>query len=525
MLKNVFSYTPSNLKWWSTYAAIALAVCLLIFPSGIYFHLKAELQERSSFASSALQKKMQAIFGELNSVVGEANTSCTKEDVRHLQRATFYSSLVKDYGLFDSNYKVYCTSDGISDFYLFKSIIEQIEASPTKITVSLVRSKSLGEPTVFAFYVGDQGIGANALVSPSDLTEEIAWWLTEDFPYQLTIGRQVSSSHPDFNHLGRLAEQNIAFDDWSMKLNIVLPKKVFWQHFYRLSGWVLLTWILLTLAMRSAHFAIAQYRRSLSFCLKKAIKDNQLDVHFQPIISVTPGTTHDMEALVRWESPYHGTVSALSIVEIAERLDLMKELTWIVIRKVGAFYRQYPNALQCIRTAVNVDRHTLLQEDFVSGLKAILADFPELKQRLGIEVTETSVLSNEEMNDMVARLEAVKALGIRLSVDDFGTGYSGLDFLSRFPYDTLKLDQVFLASLNDDRYAQQILQSVIQMAKDLNMELVAEGVEREDQLQAITALGVERVQGYYFSRPLSAEKIVKWLEAQQTPMTSPVLAS
>ncbi|MDP5056880.1 MAG: EAL domain-containing protein, partial [Marinomonas hwangdonensis] len=101
---------------------------------------------------------------------------------------------------------------------------------------------------------------------------------------------------------------------------------------------------------------------------------------------------------------------------------------------------------------------------------------------------------------------------VSLSVDDFGTGYAGLDFLRRFPYDILKLDKVFIDSLLDDEFTLQVLMSMTKLAKELNMELVAEGVEIEDQLEAVRALGVDRVQGYYFCRPLPKQDVIAWLE-------------
>ena len=129
-------------------------------------------------------------------------------------------------------------------------------------------------------------------------------------------------------------------------------------------------------------------------------------------------------------------------------------------------------------------------------------------------MTETSALNAIDLPIMVSRFEHIKALGVHLSVDDFGTGYAGLDFLRRFPYDTLKLDQIFIASLKDDQFTRQILTSVTKLAKELNMKLVAEGVEREDQLNAVRELGVDRVQGYYFCRPLPKEQVIAWIEGQ-----------
>lgn len=219
-----------------------------------------------------------------------------------------------------------------------------------------------------------------------------------------------------------------------------------------------------------------------------------------------------MEALIRWHSPYHGNVSPPFIVEMSEKLGLIDELTWMVIRKVGDFYREYPAQLSGISISVNVDRHSLLKQEFAGTLAHILTEYPELKDRLVLEVTETSVLNAVDLPIMVSRFEHIKTLGVSLSVDDFGTGYAGLDFLRRFPYDTLKLDKVFTDSLQDDQFTCQVLTSMTKLAKELNMELVAEGVEREDQLEAVRALGVDRVQGFYFCRPLPRQNVIAWLE-------------
>lgn len=178
-------------------------------------------------------------------------------------------------------------------------------------------------------------------------------------------------------------------------------------------------------------------------------------------------------------------------------------------------FRQNAELLKDIRISVNVDRHSLIHEDFAPTLAKVMDEWPELKGRLGLEVTETTALNSIELPLMVSRFEHIKALDIRLSVDDFGTGYAGLDFLRRFPYDTLKLDQIFIASLKEDQFTRQVLTSVTKLAKELNMEVVAEGVEREDQLEAVRELGVERVQGYYFCRPLPTDQVLEWLMAEQ----------
>ena len=271
-------------------------------------------------------------------------------------------------------------------------------------------------------------------------------------------------------------------------------------------------WFLLFTSCCAIYWTILYYRYSLSHSLKKAIKEEAMDVYFQPIISLNDQKARDMEALIRWKSPYHGQVSPLTIIEMADRFGVIDNLTWMVIRKVGRFYRENSATLADVSIAVNVDRHSLLKESFIPNLQRILAEYPELKGRLGLEVTETSALNMSELPIMVSQFERIKALGIELSVDDFGTGYSGLDFLRRFPYDVLKLDRVFVSSFQDDQFTRQILTSVTKLARELNMRVVAEGIEEQEQLDAITELGVDSVQGYFFSVPLPGEQIIQWLE-------------
>ncbi|MBJ7538015.1 EAL domain-containing protein [Marinomonas transparens] len=512
MIKDLYASIPSNNKWLLIYGSLSFCVCVFIFPIGLYFYLHAQLDQRADEADSVLTQKMTNIFAELQYVTSEATASCEDADLKSLRRAAFYSSTFKEVGLFNADFRVYCTSLGAKDFSIFKSITQRIEQSSDRKTVSLAPSNTLGEETFFAFYQGENGIGANGLAAPNDLIEDVFWLLSPDYPYELQIGSQKLSSYGQVWDMAVLAKRQSHIENLSMTLTVFLPNKVYWESLRSLLPWAVAAWIVLYAVLYFGHFSLIHYRYSVQHDIKKAILNDAMEVYFQPIVSLHPGSFHEMEALIRWSSPRHGQVSPLYIVEIANRLGLIDTLTWMVIRKVGAFYREYPKQLNNIKTAVNVDRHSLVKESFAPQLAGILEEYPELKGRLGLEVTETSALTTAELPLMVSRFEQIKVLGICLSVDDFGTGYSGLDFLRRFPYDTLKLDQVFIANLRDDQFTRQVLASVTKLAKELNMRLVAEGVERKDQLDAVTELGVDRVQGYYFCRPLPQKKVIQWFE-------------
>lgn len=515
MLNRLSILFPSSKQVLALYALGSFICSILLFAFGLYYYLLRDVSLRSDEANKALTHQMEMIFTELKTIAKEAQLTCDKTDIKRLRSATFYSPIFKEFGLFNADYKVYCTNLGPRNFSIFSSIIERIEASPTSRTVSLVNSHTLGDSTFLVFYKGEQGIGVNGLAPPKSLGAFVDRWLPSGYAYELTLGKQKVVGNEQGIHGTILDKQVRSLDDWAMTLAVYLPERYYWQMLHNLWFFIIVLSLALFFLFCLIHWSFLYYRRSLPQCLKRAIRNNAMEVYFQPIISLDERGTHELEALIRWHSPYHGQVSPLSIVEISERLGLIDDLTWMVIRKVGQLYRENHELLKNIRISVNVDRHSLLHEDFAPKLAEIMKEWPELKGRLGLEVTETTALNSIELPLMVSRFEHIKALDIRLSVDDFGTGYAGLDFLRRFPYDTLKLDQIFIASLQDDQFTRQVLTSVTRLAKELHMEVVAEGVEREDQLEAVRELGVERVQGYYFCRPLPADQALDWLRKEQ----------
>ncbi|MBR7888880.1 EAL domain-containing protein [Marinomonas sp. A79] len=529
MVKMVSSRLQGRKKTLLLCAFFSLVSSIMVFASSLYWYLLDDLEQRTDTAQQVLDNQMQNIFVELKEVADQATFFCEKDDVKRLQKTTFYSPIFKEYGLFDHDYKLFCSNIGPIDITLYSTVIERLKSSQDRKTVSLSQSNTLSESTFFAFYQREDGLGVNGLAPPRSFSLFIDQILRPDYHYLLTIGKNTIDSRRDAHQhsashsaaVGVLAHRSVTLDDWSLTLKVFLPTALYWQYCLLLLPFAIVSWLILLVAFYSATLLWHHYQHSLHHCIKRAIKRNEMQVHYQPIVSLQRDKPHELEALIRWHSERHGQVSPLIIVDTANRLGLMEELTWMVIRQVGNFYRDNHTVLKDIKTAVNVDRFSLLKDSFTPMLAELLNQYPELTGRLGLEVTETSALNDDELPLMVSRFEHLKKIGVSLSVDDFGTGYSGLDFLRRFPYDTLKLDQVFIASLKDDHFSRQILTSVTKLAKELGMELIAEGVERQDQLEAVQMLGVDRVQGYFFSRPLPKEQVVAWL-LDNTPANTPV---
>lgn len=512
-----------KIKWIVVYGFLLLILCFTVFPIGLYFYLNQQLTDAADSADQLLQHQMEEIFTELKQLTESGRDQCDKASIQTLRQSTFYSPIFKEFGLFNTNFRVYCSSIGKMDISIYASIRKRIEDSPEHRTVSLTKSHNVGEDTFFAFYLGENGIGANGLAPPRALTENIARTLLPDYHYELKIGKRVASSYVVQSVDSLLGSRVRTLEDWAMTLTVFAPQGFYLHRLIRMLPLVLSIWGGLFLLCLLVHYSLSRYRYSLNYEVKQAIKQSSMEAYFQPIISLSQKKCLDMEALVRWTSPTHGQISPLLIVKISERLGILDDLTWMMIRKVGQFYQQYFALLRDVRISVNVDRLSFLGDTFIETLSAIMIEYPELKNRLCLEVTETSVLDNQALPIMISHFERIGALGVRLSVDDFGTGYSGLDFLRRFPYDVLKLDQVFIANLQDGGFTQPILSSIIALAREFNMELVAEGVERKDQLEAVKELGIDRVQGYYFCRPVCAEKAIKWLaEYAQRPAYSKV---
>ncbi|MDB4837016.1 EAL domain-containing protein [Marinomonas sp.] len=434
--------------------------------------------------------------------------------MKHLRVKTFTSSTFKRFGLFDESFKIYCTNSGPQNIQIFSTIVERVQESENNTTVSLISGtyNKLGYKAFIAYYQDESGLGVSGLASPTSLSVTIDHILHPHYSYALTLGKLALVSNRLPPNTSLLGQQSVSLDQWGMILTISLPTDVYWQTLKKLTPYIIIFWLMLFIILFSLHLGFIGYRQSLTYCLQQAIENETIDVYYQPIVSLNHKKAHNLEALIRWKSPHHGRVSPPTIIEISRRADLLHELTWMVLRKVGQFYRENPSLLEGISTAVNIDRLTLLDDSIIPALKRTLAEYPELKGRLYLEVTETYALTDEELPLMIDKLTEVKNLDIRLSVDDFGTGYSGLDFLRRFPFDTLKIDRIFIADLQEDEFTPQVLSSVVSLAKELNMTIVAEGVERQEQLDIIEPLGIHYIQGYYCSAPLPQEKIIQWIK-------------
>ncbi|HEU4835783.1 MAG TPA: bifunctional diguanylate cyclase/phosphodiesterase [Pyrinomonadaceae bacterium] len=237
--------------------------------------------------------------------------------------------------------------------------------------------------------------------------------------------------------------------------------------------------------------------------LRRALEKDELCVYYQPIVSLASGDLHGFEALVRWQHPERGIVSPCDFIPLAEETGLILPIGLRVLRDACLQLRkwqQYSLSNRDMIMSVNLSGKQLEQPDLIERIEEVLDESQINPWHLKLEITETVVMENPELAAIT--LAGLRSLGVRLSIDDFGTGYSSLSYLNRFPVDTLKIDRSFVTSMNAADENLQIVKTIITLAGNLGMQVVAEGVETEEQLHQLKSLKCQYGQGYLFSTPL-----------------------
>ncbi|TCJ11805.1 EAL domain-containing protein [Parasulfuritortus cantonensis] len=253
-----------------------------------------------------------------------------------------------------------------------------------------------------------------------------------------------------------------------------------------------------------------QSRRHVVGRLRQALRDDELELHFQPKVNLRQGRMVGLEALLRWRHPERGLVMPGEFLPQVEHDDLIVEIGTWVIRRALAQMAAWRAAGLDLAVSVNVAARQLLADGFLAALHACLAEFPDLaRDRLELEILESSALENTARVRQV--MEACGGLGIGFALDDFGTGYASLTYLKEIPAEVLKIDQSFVRHILDDGDDLALVEGVIGLASAFRRQVVAEGVESAEQGVLLMRLGCDVVQGYGIARPMPAERVPGWL--------------
>lgn len=245
------------------------------------------------------------------------------------------------------------------------------------------------------------------------------------------------------------------------------------------------------------------HRLNMENKLRQALEYEEFEVWYQPRYDMRNGNIIGAEALVRWRSPDYNLVSPAQFIPLAEDTGLIIPIgEWVLRTACQENISWQQRNLPPLHVSVNLSARQFVQEDLLSSIEKLVNELGMDPKRLELELTESLIMPNAE--DTIETLNALKKLGICISVDDFGTGYSSLSYLKRFPIDTLKIDQSFVRDISDDEDDRALVTAIIAMAHNLKLTVVAEGVETREQLDFLFQYECDYVQGFLFGKPMPA---------------------
>jgi diguanylate cyclase (GGDEF)-like protein len=248
--------------------------------------------------------------------------------------------------------------------------------------------------------------------------------------------------------------------------------------------------------------------------LRRAVSNSaELELHYQPKASLGTGEVRGVEALVRWRHPTDGLLSPAEFIPLAERTGLIVPLTYLVLREALGRLRDWNRAGLDLSMAINISPRSLEDASFPALISGLLGEYNVDPSKVELEITENAVM--EDPDQAIALLSELAALGVVLSVDDFGTGHSSMAYLQRLPVHQLKIDQSFVGDMTANPTAAVIVRSCIDLAQNLGLTTVAEGVEDQATWEHLTRLGCELAQGYHLGRPMPAHVFLAWLAERQ----------
>jgi predicted signal transduction protein with EAL and GGDEF domain len=249
--------------------------------------------------------------------------------------------------------------------------------------------------------------------------------------------------------------------------------------------------------------------RALETALRSAIEKDELEVYYQPIVDLRTGRTTSCEALLRWHHPEFGSVPPSRFIPLAESTGLITPISHWVLNQACTAAASWPEE---VSVAVNMSpallkdlhlSHMILSALYTTGLQA---------RRLELEITESVLLEeNAQSNSLIREFQKI---GLKLSIDDFGTGYSSLTYLKKYAFDKIKIDTTFIADVTKSREARAIINALVGLAAELEMDIVAEGIETETQLGYVTGAHCTAAQGFYLGRPMPGAEIKARLESE-----------
>jgi diguanylate cyclase len=251
--------------------------------------------------------------------------------------------------------------------------------------------------------------------------------------------------------------------------------------------------------------------------LRRAMDEAELILHYQPKIDIRTGGPAGFEALARWNHPERGLLSPAEFIPLAERSNLLRQVTLFLIDSALRQCSEWHERGFEVTVAVNLSMQNLIDLRLPNDVGELLRSWRLPEGSLELELTESTIMADQRRAQTI--LQRLSKMGVRISIDDFGTGYSSLAYLKDLAVSSIKIDRSFVMSMDEDESKATIVESTIELGHNLDLEVVAEGVESFESYERLRELGCDYAQGFFMSRPLAPDRATVWLEAFGAPAT------
>lgn len=492
------------------YITCLLVAILLLFPlSHIHIenHTKALLNQ--------LETELNEVRGELSYLLNpEWNDLSCEQITTELRKQVFQSDIIKEIGLFNPQGRIYCTNNSSTSFFLYQTILDRLKSNSNHVTLSYTRSKLSRSKSVALIFTNEQGKGVSVLIPPRYLLKILNQDLEhKSINYRLqVISREIQPTPFDSGI------QHYRVHSKAYPLDLEISTSI---GFYFAQLWHYFALYLICSSLLAIGYLFRKQRKesrnSLETSLRYAIENDYLELHYQPIVNQKSLKVVGCEALLRWNDPVQGFIPPSIFIPLAEKVGLIEELTKTVVNKVSQYIKEQQPLFLKRYISLNVSRSVILKESMVTYIEEMAELNPQLTQNVVLEITEDNNFTADELTILKLNLTRLSSLGFRFAVDDFGTGYSGLDFIRQFPFAYVKIDRVFIKNLHNDSTIIPVLESMMTLARQLNMITIVEGVEEQDQLEILDKLGFVYIQGFYYSKPLAGSSLVEYLSQPCQP--------
>jgi sensor c-di-GMP phosphodiesterase-like protein len=505
--------------------ALFAGTSIFALDRALVFYMENQASTRlAALAHGALglaESRLEHATSALVDLAAAGTGECDQRTVEAMRQAVFVNTTLKGLAILDDNGRAVCTHSG--SIGSPASLSREYPLPGKRLTVMAVRFRQFNDRAIRIRLDRPGAHALAALVAIDVLLPEIDLGEAaggKRLRLMFESGEMIAARPAGDEGLGLDDGQSIAFHQHSTRFPIVLvaehSRAALAKEYRELQFIARIAMLLLVGACAGpAWIAMRRRRDDPADDLRRALREGEIVPYYQPTVDTRNGRIRGAEVLARWRKPDGSLIPPASFIPLAEQSGLIYELTRVLMRRardeVGAVYRERPR----LRLAFNLFAGHLADGKIVEDVKKIFDGTALPPDQIVLEVTERTPLPDlDEARRVIASLQA---LGIKVAIDDVGTGHGGLSYLLKLEVNIIKIDKMFVDAIGTERYSQTIIETLVELARTMNMEIIAEGVERVEQVEYLRQKGVCEAQGYVFAPPLPASSYLALVEAMERP--------